>query len=115
MTRPLKRSRELRQRFDLYLHELEVEQIRANAEAARLPMSTFVRRVALRQRIEPPPSAGNLARWQELAPLASNLNQIARACNAGSATAGIYPVVAQLAEQVRLLRLELIAPSKDRS
>ena len=108
MPRPLKASRELRQRFDLYLDECEIEQIRINAQAARLPMSTFVRRVALRQQIELPPSAGNLARWQELAPLASNLNQIARACNAGFLPEGIYPAVNDLAEQVRLLRLELL-------
>ena len=115
MPRPLKASRELRQRFDLYLDEHEAEQIRANAQAARLPMSTFVRRVALRQRIELPPSASNLVRWQELAPLTSNLNQIARACNAGLAPEGIYPVVAMLAEQVRLLRLDLLGVPGDRS
>ena len=108
MPRPLKASRELRQRFDLYLDVSEAEQIQANALAARLPMSTFVRRVALRQQIELPPSVGNLARWRELAPLASNLNQIARACNAGLVPEGIYPVVTELAEQVRLLRLELL-------
>lgn len=108
MPRPLKPSRELRQRFDLYLDESEVDQIRANATAARLPMSTFVRRVALRQHIELPPSAGNIERWRELAPLASNLNQIARACNAGLVPDGIVPVVTELAEQVRMLRLELL-------
>lgn len=109
MSRPLKASRELRQRFDLYLDESEVDQIRANATAARLPMSTFVRRVALRQHIELPPPAGNIERWRELAPLASNLNQIARACNAGLVPDGILPVVIELAEQVRMLRLELLA------
>ena len=108
MPRPLKPSRELRQRFDLYLDESEVDQIRANATAARLPMSIFVRRVALRQHIELPPPAGNLERWRELAPLASNLNQIARACNAGLLPDGIVPVVTELAEQVRMLRLELL-------
>lgn len=108
MSRPLKASRELRHRFDLYLDAREVDQIRANAQTARLPMSTFVRRVALSQRIELPPSAGNLDRWRELAPLASNLNQIARACNAGLVPEGIYPLVTELAEQVRLLRLELL-------
>ena len=108
MSRPLKASRELRQRFDLYLDELEVDQIRVSAQAARLPMSTFLRRVALRQQITAPPSAGNLDRWRELAPLASNLNQIARACNAGLVPEGIDPVVTKLAEQVRLLRLELL-------
>ena len=108
MPRPLKARRDLRNRFDLYLDASEVDQIRTNADTARLPMSTFVRRVALRQLIDLPPSAGNLARWRELAPMAANLNQIARACNAGLVPEGIYPVVIELAEQVRLLRLELI-------
>ena len=108
MSRPLKASRELRQRFDLYLDEHEVDQIRVSAQAARLPMSTFLRRVALRQKITVPPSAGNLDRWRELAPLANNLNQIARACNAGLVPEGIDPVVTKLAEQVRLLRMELL-------
>jgi hypothetical protein len=108
MPRPLKASRELRHRFDLYLDEIEVDQIRANAQTAHLPMSTYLRRVALRQRIELAPSAENLSRWRELAPLTSNLNQIARACNAGSVPEGIYPVVIELAAQVRLLRLELL-------
>ena len=113
MPRPLKPRRELRQRFDLYLDEVEVDQIRLNAQAARLPMSTFVRRVALRLQIELPPSAEAVARWRELAPLANNLNQIARACNAGQLPEGIYPVVSQLAEQVRLLRLELLQGKAD--
>lgn len=114
MPRPLKASRELRQRFDLYLDEREFDQIRASAEAARLPMSTFLRRVALRQQITVPPPAGNLDRWRELAALASNLNQIARACNAGLVPEGMNPVVAQLLEQVRLLRLELLGLQEDR-
>ena len=114
MSRPLKASRELRQRFDLYLDEHEVDQIRVSAQAARLPMSTFLRRVALRQQITVPPSAGNLDRWRELAPLANNLNQIARACNAGLVPEGIDPIVTKLAEQVRLLRLELLGLHGDR-
>ena len=108
MPRPLKASRNLRQRFDLYLDESEVDQIRASAHAAHLPMSTFLRRVALRQKVALPPAASTLAAWRELAPLASNLNQIARACNAGVVPEGIYPVVCDLAEQVRLLRLQLL-------
>ena len=108
MPRPLKSRSELRQRFDLYLDEGEAVRLRDHAAAARLPMSTYLRRVALRQRIEAPPAAANLARWRELAPLANNLNQLARACNAGLAPEGIYPAVAALAEQVRLLRLELL-------
>lgn len=114
MPRPLKSRSELRQRFDLYLDEGEAVRLRDSAAAARLPMSTYLRRVALRQRIEVPPSAANVARWRELAPLANNLNQLARACNAGLAPEGIYPAVTALAEQVRLLRLELLgAAAKD--
>jgi hypothetical protein len=111
MARPLAPSSKLRNRFDLYLDNGEADQIRANARAARLPMSTFVRRVALRQQIELPPPAENLSRWRELAPLTNNLNQIARACNAGLVPEGIYPVVIELAEQVHLLRLELLDPN----
>ncbi|WP_157077010.1 hypothetical protein [Curvibacter delicatus] len=47
MPAPLKSSRDLRERFDLYLSPVEFEQVRANAAAARLPMSTFVRRLRL--------------------------------------------------------------------
>ena len=114
MPRPLRSARDLRQRFDLYLDEGEIDQIRASAERARLPMSTFVRRVALRQRIAVAPSDGNVARWRELAPLANNLNQIARACNAGTVTAGIYPTLTALADQVRLLRLELLGGGSEK-
>ena len=111
----LKSRSELRQRFNLYLDEGEIEQLRSYATVARLPMSTYLRRVALRQRIEAPPSAANVARWRELAPLANNLNQLVRACHSGQAPEGIYPAVVALAEQVRLLRLELLGASADES
>ena len=115
MSRPLKSRRDLRQRFDLYLDESEVEQIRVCAMAARLPMSTYLRRVAMRHRIDLPPSAANLSRWRELAPLANNLNQLARACNAGQVSEGIYPALTSLAEQVRLLRLELLGAASGKT
>lgn len=113
MPRPLKTRDELRQRFDLYLDAGEAERLRRYAADARLPMSTYLRRVALRQRIEAPPAEVNVARWRELAPLANNLNQLVRACNAGLAPEGIYPAVAALAEQVRLLRLGLLGAAHD--
>lgn len=115
MPRFLKSRSELRQRFDLYLDEGEIERLRGYAAVARLPMSTYLRRVALRQRIEVPPSAANVARWRELAPLANNLNQLVRACHSGQAPEGIYPAVVALAEQVRLLRLELLGATADES
>lgn len=114
MTQLLKPRSELRQRFNLYLDEGEIERLRGYATAARLPMSTYLRRVALRQRIEAPPSEANVARWRELAPLANNLNQLVRACHSGQAPEGIYPAVAALAEQVRLLRLELLGSATER-
>lgn len=113
MTQLLKPRSELRQRFYLYVDAGEFEQLRKYATAARLPMSTYLRRVALRQRIEAPPPAANVARWRELAPLANNLNQLVRACHSGQVPEGIYPAVAALAEQVRLLRLELLGAASD--
>lgn len=109
MARPLVPRSALRQPFLLYLNEAEEEQIRASAQAARLPISTYLRRLALRQKVEvaTPWEQLDFCRRQ-LAPLANNLNQIARACNAGTAAEGIYPAVAALAEQVRLFHLDLL-------
>lgn len=113
MARPLVPRSALRQPFLLYLNEAEEAQIRASAEAARLPMSTYLRRLALRQKVEPAPAWQNLEFCRrELAPLASNLNQIARACNAGRAPEGIYPAVAALAEQVRRFHLDILGANE---
>lgn len=106
--RGLKALRDLRKRMDIYLDDAELDQIRANAATARLPVSTFVRRVALRKQIDVPPPLVDVQRWRELAPLASNLNQIARACNAGRVEGIDLATIGALAEQVRLLRLELL-------
>jgi hypothetical protein len=109
MARPLVSRSELRQPFLLYLNEAEEEQIRASAQAARLPMSTYLRRLALRHPVQAAPAWQQLEFCRrELAPLANNLNQIARACNAGRAPEGIYPVVAALAEQVRRFHMDLL-------
>lgn len=113
MARPLVPRSELRQPFLLYLNEAEEEQIRASAKAARLPMSTYLRRLALRQKVEvsPPWEHLDFCRRQ-LAPLANNLNQIARACNAGAVPGGIYPAVTTLSEQVRRFHLDLLGANE---
>lgn len=108
MPRPLKASEDLRRRFDLYLDEVELESIRARASSARLPMSTYVRKAALDMKIEAPPPMVNVRRWRELAHLASNLNQIARACNAGLVPDDVGPVLGALTEAVGQLRQELL-------
>ncbi len=108
MPRPLKASEDLRRRFDLYLDEVELESIRARARNARLPMSTYVRKAALDLKMEAPPPIANVQRWRELGHLASNLNQIARACNSGLVPNDVAPVLEALTDAVRLLRQELM-------
>lgn len=108
MPRPLKASEDLRRRFDLYLDECELESIRARASNARLPMSTYVRKAALDLKIEAPPPTANVQRWRELAHLASNLNQIARACNSGLVPDDVAPVLEALTDAVGQLRRELL-------
>lgn len=108
MPRPLKASEDLRRRFDLYLDEGELEVIRGKASRARLPMSTYVRKAALDMKIQTPPAGVNVQRWRELAHLASNLNQIARACNAGLVPDDVRPLLGALTEAVAQLRQELL-------
>lgn len=108
MPRPLKASEDLRRRFDLYLDEVELKSIRARASNARLPMSTYVRKAALDLKIEAPPPITNVQRWRELAHLTSNLNQIARACNAGLVPDNVAPVLEALTDAVGQLRQELL-------
>lgn len=108
MSNPLLPSAVLRKHYVIYLSESEREQIRAKAEAAKLSVSTFVRMVALGLPVQTPPSDVSVRRWRELARTAANLNQLCFSLNSHRAT-GVDPVVIdELAEQVRLLRLELL-------
>ena len=109
MPRPLVSSQALRQRFDLYLSLTEIEQIRASAVAAKLPMSTYLRRVALRQTVEMPPVEFAVEQWQSLGRLANNINQIAKSCNSGLLPDGVHAALADVTEQVRQLRIEVLA------
>jgi hypothetical protein len=76
----------LRQRIELYLNGDELHRIDAKASAAGLSRSAFLRKVALGQRVEAVPTA-NAERWQSLARLAGNLNQIAKRINS---TGNVY-------------------------
>ena len=104
---------ELRKRFDLYLTDDERAALQIKARAACLPMSTFLRRVALKKRIEQPPTEISRTQYAELARVGSNLNQIAAAINSGKATGIDVDVINELATHVRLLRLELIGATGD--
>lgn len=105
---------QLRKRLDIYVNDDELAKIQEKAGQAMMPVSLYMRRTALNLRIDGPPSAQNIERWRRLAPLEANINQIARACNAGRVTEEIYPALTDLAEQVRLLRLELIGANGQR-
>lgn len=104
---------ELRKKFDLYLTDDERAAVEIKARAARLPMSTFLRRVALAKKIEQPPSEISRSQYAELARVGSNLNQIAAAINAGRASGIDAQVIHELATQVRLLRMQIIGVTSD--
>ena len=104
---------ELRKKFDLYLDDDERAALEIKARVARLPMSTFLRRVALAKKIEQPPSEISRRQYAELARVGSNLNQIAAAINAGLAHGIDVEVINDLAVQVRLLRLQLVGATGD--
>ena len=104
---------ELRKRFDLYLTDNERAVLEVKARAACLPMSTFLRRVALKKKIEQPPKEISRKQYAELARVGSNLNQIAAAINAGKADGIDVDVIHELATQVRLLRMQLIGVTGD--
>ena len=103
----------LRKRFDLYLTDAERATLEIKARSACLPMSTFLRCVALKKKIEQPPKEISRKQYAELARVASNLNQIAAAINAGKASGVDVEVIYELATQVRSLRMQLIGVSGD--
>jgi hypothetical protein len=105
---------QLRKRLDIYVNDDELAAIQKKASQVMMPVSLYMRRTALSLRIDAPPPAQNIERWRQLAPLEANINQIARACNAGRVTEEIYPALTDLAEQVRLLRMELIGANDRR-
>lgn len=107
-------SQTLRKKLEIWVNDFELAAIREKASSSMMPVSLYVRRTALQQRIETPPPAGNVHRWQQLAPLESNLNQIAKACNSGRVTEDIYPTLVELQEQVRQLRLEILGANQKR-
>ena len=115
MPTPLLPTASLRKHCVIYLADLEREQIRAKAAAAKLSISAFIRLAALGQVIKAPPGDVSLKRWQELARTTANLNQLVASINSGKVTGIDQAVIDELAEQVRLLRLELLSGREGRS
>lgn len=108
MAQPLLPQEALRHRFDIYLNAAELAQVRAKARQARLATSTFVRQAALAKPVQAPPSKISISAWQDMSRVGSNLNTLAHAIASGRATGVDIEIVQQVAEQVRLLRMELI-------
>lgn len=106
---PLLPSRYLRSRFDLYLNEVERERVASAAQQAHLPMSTYVRRAALKLRIQTPPSEVTTTQWAELARTTANLNQLAHAINTGRVNRIDLTVLESVRDEVRKLRLNLLS------
>lgn len=113
MAQPLLKKEQLRKRFDLYLNGAELALIAVKAKSAHLPVSGFIRRSALGQKIQVPPTAISIRGWSAMARVGNNLNQLAQAVATGRAH-GIDPeIIHNVAEQVRLLRLEIIGAVGD--
>jgi hypothetical protein len=107
MARPLKRTIELRQRAEIYLTPAERQLAQAKADEAGLTLSSFVRESLLSRRIAQAPTV-SAQRWSELARTASNLNQLTRHLNNGTAN-GVPPeLITRLLDEVQALRRELL-------
>lgn len=96
-----------RDAISVYLNEDELRRIDDKAASAALSRSDFIRKSALGKRVKATPTV-NAERWQSLARLAGNLNQIAHAINAGRAN-GVDPsLIDALQHEVRDLRRALV-------
>ena len=97
---------QLRKRLDTSFSAAELKLVKSKAVEAGLPVAAFVRNAALGAKLISVP-AGNAKNWSGLSRVASNLNQLAYAINCGQVRNIDVAIIEQLAEQVRLLRLDL--------
>ncbi len=114
MGRPLARTDELRDiRVDVYLADVEKCTIEKKATEAGLPLSAFLRRSGLAQRVVALPT-GAIEHWQELGKLGGLLNQIAHQLNAGQVQNVPLELVAAIQDtrdNVRQLRVDIMGVS----
>ena len=107
MGRPLKRTSELRKRPHCYLSSDGRMLVEAKAIEAGLSVSSFVRGAVLSRRIMKAPIV-SAQQWTELGRVCSNLNQLARHLNAGTAN-GVPPeLIGRLYAQVQEVRRALL-------
>jgi hypothetical protein len=116
MPRPAVDDLDRRQPFSgLRLSQRELNSIRDRAEEAGLSVSEFIRQSALSSNVRAAPAI-SIRQWSELAPLAANLNQIARRLNANPAdhlTSADRQTLTLLDDLLREIRLRLLDVEPD--
>ena len=116
MPRPAVDDLDRRQPFSgIRLSQRELNSIRERAAEAGLSISEFIRQAALSSAVRTSPKV-SIKQWSALAPLASNLNQIAKRLNAGEQdclTSVDRQTLAVLDDLLREIRLRLLDVEPD--
>lgn len=117
MSRPPVDDLDRRQPFSgLRLSIRELNSIRDRAAETGMSVSSFIRQSALSSTVRAAPTV-SIRQWSELAPLASNLNQIAHRLNAAPQdhrlTSDDRKTIAALDDLLREIRLRLLEVEPD--
>jgi hypothetical protein len=110
MGRPLLPRQSLRNKLDIYLTDAEKSTVVEKASQAHLPVATFIRQIALGEKIVAVPQP-NAVHWASLSRTVSNLNQLAHAANSGQVINVPAELLDDLREEVQSLRRSLLGVS----
>jgi hypothetical protein len=102
----------LRQPLKIFLSGEERKAVAAKASGTGLALSAFIRRAALGMKVSSIPQP-NAEKWQELARLSANLNQLTKAANGGAGIQVDSALLYEVAVLVRGLRLDLIGTKEE--
>lgn len=105
--RPLLPQEKIRRRLDLYLTDEERTAAQAKASQARMPLAVYCRSAILGHQVKTLPPLRAEA-YAELARVAANLNQLAKAANQGKVVDVSGDLLIEIYEQVQALRQELL-------
>lgn len=113
MARPLMLPDDVRRPLEIYLTAAERQILAQKSHQAGLALSPFVRQAALGQKIATVPQA-NTEKWQQLARLSANLNQLTKLANQGQTVVVDPALLHEVSEAVRQLRLDLLGVEEGR-
>ena len=105
--RPLLAQDKIRQRLDLRLTPAERAAAQEKADQARMPLAVYCRAAVLGHKVKALAPMRAEA-YAELARVAANLNQLAKAANQGRTADVSGDLIIALYEQVQALRRELL-------